>query len=169
MRPFQAPALRPQRAASVGRPRSLTRSGERTSRNESYAHCLLSRFVVGAVPIRWDAHPARCGRSTVRGPNRSSSTKKSSESKQTSAAKPLQLARLPRSLLRPALQPLALRCFQAAARSKLVPRTALAWSGQYGFRHLSQARHALLRQDQARQIHVGSRRHQAGYRAAGKN
>jgi len=108
MRPFQAPALRPQRAASVGRPRSLTRSGERTSRNESYAHCLLSRFVVGAVPIRWTLTLRAAAAQQSGTKTDSSSTKKSSESKQTSAAKPAP-ASTPAAKPAPAsTQPLAL-------------------------------------------------------------
>ena len=95
----------------------------------------------------------------------SSSTKKPSESKQTPPAAPSGTAAATRGLPR-AAQAYSGRqrscSFQARRRAANSSREQHRHGlGQYGFRHLSQARHALLRQDQAGQIHDGSRRHQS--------
>jgi len=148
MRPFQAPcsALSAPRRRPAKEP---DRSGERTSRNESYAHCLLSRFVVGAVPIRWGRSP--CALRPLNSPGTKrvpSSTKKSSESKQTSPLSPLQLARLPyeacsgqhSSRSTPAAS-------KPAATQQTRPANSTGMSGSIRIPASIKARHALLRQD----------------------
>ncbi len=168
MRPFQATALRPQRARPACEQRGpdpLRAKGLQEmnrTRNTLYLALLSALFLFAGMLTLRAAAAQQSGDQTD-----SSSTKKPSESKQTPPALLLRhRCAQPAPTNAPAARPQACsgqhsRCFQARGHAANSSSEQLRHGlGQYGFRHLSQARHALLRQDQAGQIHVGSRRHQ---------